>query len=159
MSFTLLRATNEHKIVIAGLMQFYIYDFSEYLELDVADNGSFAPYPDLNDYWESDDVKFPYVIKEHDKYIGFALVKFISSKSRNYFSIAEFFILKRYRGKGIGRAVAISLFDLHRGQWEVFQKEQNIPAQVFWNKVISEYTKGQFTERLENGKRIQDFEN
>ncbi len=32
-------------------------------------------------------------------------------------------------------------------------------AQIFWTKVISEYTKGQFKERLENGKRIQNFEN
>jgi len=32
-------------------------------------------------------------------------------------------------------------------------------AQIFWNKVISEYTNGHFKERLENGKQIQNFEN
>jgi hypothetical protein len=52
MSFTLVQASNDHKIVIQNLMQFYIYDFSEYLRYDVEDNGLFAPYPDLNDYWE-----------------------------------------------------------------------------------------------------------
>ena len=159
MNFTLLQASNDHKIVMQNLMQFYIYDFSEYVKYDVEDNGLFAPYPDLKDYWEGDNNKFPYIIKKNDKYVGFVLVKFISSKDRSYFSIAEFFILKKYRHEGIGKAIAIKVFNLHKGQWEVYQKDSNKPAQIFWNKVISEYTKGQFKERLEDGKRIQNFEN
>lgn len=139
-------------------MQFYIYDFSEYVKYDVEDNGLFAPYPGLKDYWEGSNGKFPYVIKKDAKYVGFVLVKFISSKDRTYFSMAEFFILKKYRNAGIGKAIAVKVFNLHKGQWEVYQKESNKPAQVFWNKVISAYTKGQFTECLENGKRIQNFE-
>jgi len=159
MNFTLLQASNDHKIVIQNLMQFYIYDFSEYVSYDVEDHGLFAPYPDLKDYWEGDNNKVPYIIKKNDKYVGFVLVKFINSKDRNYFSIAEFFILKKYRHEGIGKAIAFKVFNLHKGQWEVYQKESNKPAQIFWNKVISEYTKGQFKERVENGKRIQNFEN
>ncbi len=65
--------------------------------------------------------------------------------------------MKKYRREGIGKAIAIQIFDLHKGQWEVFQKESNKPAQLFWNKVISEYTKGNFTERFEDGRFIQDF--
>ena len=159
MNLTLLQASNDHKIVIQNLIQFYIYDFSEYVRYDVEDNGLFAPYPDLNDYWKEDNNKFPYIIKRNDKYVGFVFVKFISSKHRSYFSIAEFFILKKYRREGIGKAIAIKVFNLHKGQWEVYQKDSNKPAQIFWTKVISEYTKGQFKERLENGKRIQNFEN
>jgi len=159
MNFTLLQASNDHKIVIQNLMQFYIYDFSEYVKYDVEDNGLFAPYPDLKDYWEGDNNKFPYIVKKNDKYVGFVLVKFISSKDRSYFSIAEFFILKKYRHEGIGKAIAIKVFNLHKGQWEVYQKDSNKPAQIFWNKVILEYTKGQFKERFEDGKRIQNFEN
>ena len=140
-------------------MQFYIYDFSEYVRYDVEDNGLFAPYAGLQDYWEGDNDKFPYIIRRDDKYIGFVLVKFISSKDQGYFSIAEFFILRKYRNEGIGKAVAIEVFNLHKGQWEVYQKNSNKPSQIFWNKVISEYTKGHFKERLENGKRIQNFEN
>lgn len=158
MNFTLLQASNDHKIVMQNLMQFYIYDFSEYVRYDVEDNGLFAPYPDLNGYWE-DDNKFPYIIKKNDKYLGFVLVKFVSSKDRNYFSMSEFFVLRKYRHEGIGKAIAIKVFNLHKGQWEVYQKDSNKPAQIFWNKVISEYTQGQFKERLENGKRIQNFEN
>jgi predicted acetyltransferase len=159
MNFILLKASEEHKIVVQNLMQYYIYDFSEYIKYDVEDYGLFAPYPNLMDYWERDNNKFPYVIKMNDKYIGFVLVELINSINRSYFSIAEFFILKKYRREGIGKAIAIKVFDLHKGQWEVYQKNSNKPAQTFWNSVISKYTKGQFKERLEDGKRIQNFEN
>jgi predicted acetyltransferase len=67
--------------------------------------------------------------------------------------------MKKYRRTGIGKAVAEQVFNLHKGQWEVYQKESNKPAQLFWNKIISEYTKGEFKERVENERRIQDFEN
>jgi len=159
MNFILLSASDAHKIVIQNLMQYYIYDFSEYIKYDVGDNGLFEPYPNLMDYWERDNNQFPYVIKMNDKYIGFVLVKLTNSIDRNYFSIAEFFILKKYRREGIGKAIAVKVFNLHKGHWEVYQINSNIPAQIFWNKVISEYTKGQFEERLEDGKKIQNFEN
>lgn len=139
-------------------MQYYIYDFSEYIKYDVEDNGIFAPYPNLVDYWQGDNDKFPYLIKMNDKFVGFVLVKLVSSVNRNYFSIAEFFILRKYRREGIGKAIAIKVFNLHKGKWEVYQKDSNKPAQVFWSNVISKYTNGQFKERLEDGKRIQNFE-
>lgn len=159
MNFILLKASEEHKIVMQNLMQFYIYDFSEYIKYDVEDNGLFAPYSGLMSYWEGDNNKFPYIIKMNDKYVGFVLVRLISSHDRSYSSIAEFFILKKYRREGLGKAIAMEVFDLHKGHWEVYQKNSNKRAQIFWNKVISEYTKGQFKERLEDGKKIQIFEN
>jgi len=159
MNFTLHRASEEYKAVMQNLMQFYIYDFSEYIKYDVEDNGLFAPYPHLDDYWKETSNKFPYIIKKDDKYVGFVLVRFIETQERMYFSIAEFFILKKYRRIGIGKAIAVMVFDLHKGLWEVFQKESNKPAQIFWKKVIEEYTKGQYRERSEDGKRIQNFEN
>ncbi len=159
MKFILLKALEEHKIVIQNLMQYYIYDFSEYIKYDVEDNGLFAPYPNLMDYWEGDGNKFPYVIKMNDKYVGFVLVKLINTIDRHYFSIAEFFILKKYRREGIGKAIAIKVFNLHKGHWEVYQKNHNKPAQIFWNKVISEYTKEKFSESFEDGKSIQNFVN
>lgn len=159
MNFELILASIEYKVVIQNLMQFYIYDFSEYIKYDVEDNGLFSPYPHLEDYWKEVNNRFPYIIKKDDKYIGFVLVRFIESEDKKYFSIAEFFILKKYRRLGIGKKIAISVFNLHKGQWEVFQKISNKTAQIFWKKVIEEYTNGKFKERLEDGKIIQGFEN
>jgi predicted acetyltransferase len=156
MDFELLYASPYYKYVIKNLMQFYIYDFSPYVDYDVEEDGMFKEYPDLEDYWIDKDNKFPYIIKKDGKYIGFVLVNMVRSEN-NYFSIAEFFIMKKYRRAGIGKAVAKQIFDLHKGQWEVHQRENNRPAREFWNKVINEYTNGQFTEHFANGRRIQNF--
>ncbi|MCR8656691.1 GNAT family N-acetyltransferase [Paenibacillus endoradicis] len=159
MNYELIKATEDYKDVLRNLMQFYIYDFSEFVKCDVEDDGLFGTYPHLEDYWREVNHRFPYVIKQNDKYVGFVLVRLIESKERNYFSIAEFFILKKYRKEGIGKAVAKQIFNLHKGQWEVYQIETNKPAQLFWNKTINEYTQGNFKERIENKRKIQDFEN
>jgi predicted acetyltransferase len=158
MDLKLIPASGEYQNVIRNLMQFYIYDFSEFAGYDVEEDGRFAAYPFLEEYWKEEDHKFPYIIKKEEKYTGFVLVKFIESEKRNYFSMVEFFIMKKYRREGIGRGIAKEIFNLHKGQWEVYQKESNKPARLFWSKIIEEYTKGQFKERFENGRRIQDFE-
>ena len=157
MKIKLALASIEDKNTIENLMQFYMYDFSEYMNSDVEEDGLFAAYPHLNMYW-SEENRFPYSVIINEKYVGFVLVRFIGSINRTYFSIAEFFIMRRYRRQGIGKAVAQQIFDLHKGPWEVFQKESNKPAQIFWNKVINEYTKGHFEDRFESGRRIQGFE-
>ena len=157
MQFNLTPASPADKSVISNLMQFYIYDFSEFIDFDVEEDGLFGAYPGLEDYWKDGNDRFPYIIKQNDKYAGFAFVRFIRSNTHSYFSIAEFFILKKYRRKRIGSAVAMELFDMHKGQWEVYQKESNKPARLFWNKIINEYSKGRYKERLENGRWIQDF--
>ena len=159
MSFKLIPANQEYKNVVSTLMQFYIYDFSEFVKCDVEEDGLYKAYPHLEEYWNEKNHRFPYIIMKDEKYIGFVLVRLIESEERNYFSIAEFFIMRKYRREGIGTSVAKQIFSLHKGQWEVYQKESNKPAQVFWTKVIDEYTKGQFKEHLEKERRVQTFEN
>ena len=159
MNYEIIPTSIAHKAVMQNLLQFYTYDFSEYTEANVEEDGLFAVYPHLEDYWMDTVHRFPYVIMKEEKYIGFVLVRFIQTSDRNYFSIAEFFVMKKYRRQGIGNAVAKDIFDLHKGQWEVFQMEANIPAQKFWKKVITEYTDGKFTQGIENGRVIQRFKN
>lgn len=157
MDFELIKASKEQKDTIANLMQFYFYDFSEFVKCDVEEDGLFGAYPHLEAYWKEEKHRFPYLIKQDGKYVGFVLVRYIESAELNYFSIAEFFIMKKYRRVGLGKKIATRVFDMHKGQWEVFQILSNQPAQAFWRKVINEYTEGKFEERTENGRRIQDF--
>lgn len=147
----------EEKETIFNLMQFYSYDFSEFIDMDVEDGGLYASYPYLDDYWTEPEIRFPYLIKLNGRIAGFALVRKIQTIEKTFFSMAEFFVMKKYRRLGIGKQAAIALFDLHPGAWEVFQLETNIPAQYFWNKIISEYTRDQYTERVEQGEKTQVF--
>lgn len=59
----------------------------------------------------------------------------------------QFFILKRYRATGAGRALARFVFASHPGPWEVGEMPGNLQAQAFWRKVIAEFTGGQYTEQ------------
>ncbi|MEK4461412.1 MULTISPECIES: GNAT family N-acetyltransferase [unclassified Paenibacillus] len=157
MNYQIKRATLEEKEILNNLMQFYMYDFSEYMDLHLEENGKFNDYP-LNDYW-TEDSNFPYLLTLNGKNAGFVLVKLKNRDDDLYFSIAEFFIIKKYRRVGLGRLVAKDIFNIHKGQWEVYQIDNNEPAQRFWKKVIEEYTGGKFTERIEAGRKTQVFVN
>ena len=50
--------------------------------------------------------------------------------------MSQFFILKGFRRRGIGRSFAHALFDRFSGKWEVGYIEQNTPAVSFWNAVV-----------------------
>ncbi len=56
----------------------------------------------------------------------------------------EFFVMLKYRKMGVGKQVATQLFDLHRGKWEVCYWKNNVPAGLFWKKVIEGYTNGDY---------------
>jgi predicted acetyltransferase len=159
MNIQLIKASEDDRQVITNLMQFYMYDFSEYTGSDVETDGLFGGYLQLEDYWKDENQRFPYIIKKDEKYIGFVFVRIIQTEEKKYFSIAEFFVMRKYRRKGIGRIVAEKVFNLHRGQWEVYQMEANKSAREFWRKIILEYTMGRFEERVENGRTIQSFNN
>lgn len=61
-------------------------------------------------------------------------------------SITEFFVLRKYRKQGVGKQVAFEVFNRLPARWEVRVMQANVPAQVFWRKVMIEYTKGEFQE-------------
>jgi len=157
MTSNLIHASIQHKLIIENLMQFYMYDFSEFMELNITNEGKFKAYEYLDEYW-TDMNRFPYLIKCNNSPAGFALVRWIEDETAGYFSVAEFFVLKKYRRSGIGFAIARQLFSLHKGKWEIFQRENNIPAQLFWQKVIDVHTGGSYSNKFEAGKWIQRFE-
>ncbi len=130
------------KPVLRHLMELYKYDFTEFDPEDVNEHGLYG-YKYLDHYW-TEEGRRPFLITVDDKYAGFALIR--EHQDPDYFAIAEFFIMKKYRKRGIGKLVAFHLFDLLEGDWEVAEMEENLPAQVFWRKVIQEYTSGTFKE-------------
>src|ERR1700750_3295503 len=109
----LLKASCQHKDVIKNLMQFYMYDFSAFIDMDVEAEGLFQNYKNLDDYW-NDENRFAYLIQQNEKFIGFVLVRLIETATRKYFSIAEFFVMKKYRLAGVGKIIAEQIFNLHK---------------------------------------------
>ena len=50
MEVELLKVEKKHKTVLRQLLEFYCYDFSEYLKTDVNEHGKFE-YQYLDSYW------------------------------------------------------------------------------------------------------------
>jgi len=132
----------EQKETLANLMQFYRYDSSEFNddEIDAFGKLNLGEYFDA--YWLEPE-RYPFFIKQGNKLVGFALVRQIG---KNQYSIAEFFIMRKYRCLGIGKSAAFSLFDKFQAEWHVAQEQNNIAAQTFWKSVVREYTNDNFQE-------------
>jgi predicted acetyltransferase len=150
------------KSVLRQLIELYQYDFSEFSpELDVDPHGLFG-YNHLDHYWTVKE-RYPFLISVNSRYAGFALVNDYVLVPGNERSIAEFFVMRKYRRKGVGKRVAFGVFDRLPGKWEVRQATENRNAVAFWRNIIGEYTSGNFQETLLAGEDwrgpAQSFDN
>jgi predicted acetyltransferase len=163
MSIVLYPAAVADAATLARLFQYYVYDLSDVVNADLGADGRFA-LPALDAYW-AETWRHPFLVRVDDQLAGFALV---NQKSRitgdtTTWDIAEFFVMRRYRRRGVGTAIATQLFDSFRGPWEVRQLQANHAATSFWRRVIDEYTRGQFNEIALDDERwrgpVQSFRN
>lgn len=152
---SITRVLKEEENILHNLMQFYIYEFSQFLPvITLEGDGSYKKF-DLTSYWNSPN-HHPFFIKHKDEFIGFALVKSATDSEPN--SMEEFFVIRKYSGKGFGKIAATDIFKQFPGKWQVTQIEKNYPAQAFWRSTVSKFTSGNYSERYdENRKSIQEF--
>ncbi|MFH1676432.1 MAG: GNAT family N-acetyltransferase [bacterium] len=129
------------KPVLRNLMELYLHDFTEFDNADIGDNGLYG-YEYLDCYWTEED-RYSFLVRVDGRLAGFVLVHKIAGIN----TIAEFFVMRKYRRRGVGTEVAIRIFDRFRGKWNVTQMSYNVPAQSFWRKVIRKYTGGEYMER------------
>jgi predicted acetyltransferase len=122
-------ATSGDKIAIRHLLELYAYDFSDFTAWDVDEHGLFG-YPSFDQYWTEPD-RHPFMIRADGHIAGFAFVR-----SGRPHDMAEFFILRKYRGRGVGVQAARSLFAAFPGDWQVRQLAANAPATAFWRVAI-----------------------
>lgn len=134
--------SESEKDVLANLMQLYRYDSSEYNDDEIDPSGKFDIGSYFDFYWTEAE-RHPFFIKSEDQLVGFALVREFEPAK---YSIAEFFVARKYRRSGIGKRAAYLLFNRFSGEWHVAQEEDNIPAQLFWRAIIAEYCGGDFEE-------------
>ena len=139
---TLNTATEDDKSIIAKLLQLYMYDFSEYTLDTINDHGEYI-YNRLDCYWTEKD-RYPFLIKTDDRLSGFALVRSETINNEKVYYIAEYFILRNYRNKGIGKKIAVGIFKMFQGKWKVPVLSCNTIGIKFWENVVKEYTKDNY---------------
>jgi predicted acetyltransferase len=163
MHINIIPATESDRPILVNLIQLYLYEFTAFKEWDLEEDGRFQDHL-LDGCWTTDE-RNPFLIRANGNLAGFAIVDSRShlSGDRGTWDVGDFFVLRRYQGRGVGEHAARELFDRFRGRWEVRQMAANLGAQAFWRKVIARYTGGLFEEVQWNDDRwcgpVQFFDN
>lgn len=146
MQITLSKATETDKTRVQNLGRFYVYDMSRYCGClpgwETPPDGLFECI-DLSSYFEKPD-NHPFLIKVNGELAGFVLINKSGSSPHVDWNMGEFFVVSKFQGKGVGRHVAKEIFNQFPGVWEVTQIPENKVAIAFWEKIISQYTHGNF---------------
>lgn len=143
---SLVPVTAARRPALDNLMQLYVHDWSELLPLDLDAAGRFA-VPPLDAYFREPD-HHALFIESGGHLAGFALVVARSrlTGAPGVHDMAEFFVIRRYRRRGVGLAAAAAVFARFEGPWEVRQRDENAGATAFWRRAIGELTGGRYQE-------------
>ena len=135
-SVELTPATLGQKPIIANLLELYSHDFSEFTPIEIGPDGRFG-YNDLELYW-TDPQRFPFLLYVSGTPAGFVLVRRISAwpSEAPIWDMAEFFVLRGLRRRGIGTHAAHEVFARFPGQWQVRVMQSNQNACSFWNRAV-----------------------
>lgn len=73
------------------------------------------------------------------------------------YRMAEFFIARPHRRRGIGFAAVPLILDRFAGRWEIQESLRNPVAVSFWRRTVARYTGGRYQERVVDGEVRQVF--
>lgn len=144
MDVTVEPALFEQKSILRNMLQLYIYDFSEFAGFDLDEHG-FYGYRYLDHYW-AEEGRFPFLVWVDGQLAGFVFIRTEDLETSPRYSVAEFFIMRKYRRHGIGERVARDVFGRFPGQWSFHVDLRNQAGLPFWRTIVGRITSGQFAE-------------
>jgi len=136
----------ERRATLEALFQLYIHDFSDFWagtdRGELGEDGRFPDYPYLDSYW-ADARREPFLIRVEGHLGGFVLINAHSHAGLPVdFAVAEFFVVRKHRRGGVGRAAARAAIAGRPGQWELAVARKNVNALAFWRGVAGELAEG-----------------
>lgn len=137
--------------VFCTLAQLYQYDFSEIEGGIVGPDGRFGYLDDLPERLSVPGAA-GWLFRTCDPewntptIAGFALVLPFTTDPATR-AIDEFFVLRRFRARGVGRAAATAILRATPGAWIVQGTRHNIGAREFWRRVLRSVAIGDVDER------------
>jgi predicted acetyltransferase len=147
----------ESDILLRNLFQYYCHDMSQWFELDTGADGRYS-YDTASVWAKGCDA---YLAQVDGSIAGFALIgsggEWLGDIGAH--DVQEFFIMRRFRRRGIGRSLATFLWNEFPGDWLVRVLEANTSAINFWRSGISIYSLGSYIEeqRTVNGRSWKFF--
>lgn len=146
---TLVPATHEDAERLGNLMQLYIHDLCAiFPQVELGADGRFG-YPTLPAFLHGAPDQRAFSIRVGSRLAGFVMVKRGSpfTEDPEVWDVAEFFVLRRFRGGGVGRDAAEAVWRLLPGRWMVRAINKNPDAVRFWRRVTASYTHGDAKEQ------------
>ena len=129
MDVEVIEAALSDKPVLRNLLELYQHDFSAFDDIDVDAHGLYN-YRYLDNYWTEAD-RHPLLFRVDGRWAGFALVR-----TGTPHDLAEFFVMRKYRRRGVGTVLAREVFARFPGEWQVRQMASNPSATAFWTRAI-----------------------
>jgi predicted acetyltransferase len=145
---TLERATAGDAVLLSNLMELYVHDLSAmFAHVKLGEDGRYG-YPELPSYLSGESTRFAFVIRHEGRVAGFVLARRGSPASDDpkVLDVAEFFVVRQFRARGIGRAAATRLWDLMPGSWTIRASARNPDAIRFWRDTVEKYAGPRATE-------------
>ncbi|HHF7372274.1 TPA: GNAT family N-acetyltransferase [Legionella anisa] len=135
MKIEIIPATIIDYPVVQNLAGYYVYDRTGYMGWSCSEKGIFECI-DFKHYFESQNEK-AFIVKVDDDLAGFVLLDKEFLLEAVDWNMGEFFILKKFQGKGVATYVAHNILKENPGKWSVAVMPENIKAVNFWRKIIS----------------------
>lgn len=157
MKYEILNVDKKDKEKLYRLLQYALYDGSQYIDNDINAECIFE-YKWFDNYFTDSD-RDAFFIKNGEDYIGMVLVNENLKFNDKGKCIAEFLIMPRFRRNHIGKKVAYDIFEKFKGDWEVQPMENNPIAYSFWKNIITEYTKGKYIIKNDGVEDVFIFNN
>ena len=132
-------APPELEPVLANLFELYAHDFSEFVDLKLGPDGRFG-CGDLHLFWEEPGRR-AFLIKAGGGPAGFVLLRKGSEVSGDpdVWDVAEFFVARGFRRRGVGTEAARQVWARFPGRWEVRVVEPNRKAAAFWRRAVADF--------------------
>lgn len=145
---TLQSATADNAELLSNLLELYIHDLSAFFpQIKLGKSGRYG-YPALASYLAGTNGRWAFLIEHEGSVAGFVLAREGSPASDDpcVLDIAEFFVLRQFRARGVGRAAATLLWKLIPGSWTIRAAVSNPDAVSFWRGAVAGYAEQRSTE-------------
>src|ERR1700733_13159686 len=133
-------ADGTERRLIENLIEFYIYEFMQLeppFPTRFDDRDCYPAFSDLDRYWRIEGFR-PLLIRAEERLAGFALINTHSRRGEKVeFNMAEFFIAREHRGRGIATDAVRLVMAQYAGRWEIAAAEHNLAAKIFWPRTLA----------------------
>ncbi|MBU2899327.1 GNAT family N-acetyltransferase [Vibrio hepatarius] len=148
MDIELREIRQSQQSVLENLFSYYVYDMTEFMGWSIPENGQFIfDKNTLTSYWNQED-HIPYFIYIENEIAGFALLRRYP-QCKNTWDIEQFFILRKFKGQGVGKQVFHKLTSKYRGQWQIRVLKQNTAAMMFWIAAVESVVRKKYHMELD----------